>query len=241
MINIKNLHKSFGTNHVLNGIDLDFTRHGITAILGPNGSGKTTLIKSILGMVIPDSGSIRFMGESIKNKYAYRNHIGYLPQIARFPENLKPTELFQLLGNLKNTRPNLDNLIDRFNLGQHLNTRLGKLSGGTRQKINLLQAFGFDSPVIILDEPTAGLDPVSVIELKKLMREEEARGKIILLTTHIISFVEDMAEEMVFLLDGHIHFRGDKEALLNKYKQTNLEPAIADILRANAAPAQAIS
>ncbi|MCB0706506.1 MAG: ATP-binding cassette domain-containing protein [Saprospiraceae bacterium] len=234
MIQINQLYKSFGTNQVLKGIDLNLDKPGITAILGPNGSGKTTLIKSILGMVLPDQGHILFDGKPIHKKWAYRETIGYLPQIVRFPENLKPAEMFALIKNLRGQNPDLQHLINRFELEPFLQKRLGNLSGGTRQKINLVQAFGFDSKVLILDEPTAGLDPVSVIELKKLLEEERKKGKIILLTTHIISFVEEMAEQMVFLLDGHIHFKGDQKTLKSTFGDDRLERAIANILRKDA-------
>lgn len=231
MINIKELTKAFGANEVLRGIDLSFDEPGITAVLGPNGSGKTTLIKSVLGMVIPDQGVIEFAEKPIKRQWEYRDQINYLPQIARFPENLKGIELFRLVQRLRERTGDPQPLIERFELELFLHKKLGTLSGGTRQKMNIALAFMYDSPVLILDEPTTGLDPVALIELKNLIKEERSKGKIILCTTHIMSFVEEMAERVVFLLDGKIHYNGSLSGLLEQYHETNLEAAIASILQ----------
>lgn len=231
MITIKNLHKSYGKNPVLRGVDLSFDQPGrITAVLGPNGSGKTTLIKSVLGMVLPDDGAVFFEEQPIKGKWEYRSSIDYLPQIARFPDNLRVRELIAMI---KDIRPGASRdgvLIQRFGLEPYLDKYLANLSGGTRQKVNLTLALMYDSPVLILDEPTSGLDPVAMIQLKELILGERRQGKTIIITTHIINFVEEMADEIVFLLDGKIHFRGSQNKLKARYGQTQLERAIAKIL-----------
>ncbi|HHM21448.1 MAG TPA: ABC transporter ATP-binding protein [Bacteroidetes bacterium] len=233
MLTIQKLRKSFGKNQVLNGIDLNFDQAGITAVLGPNGSGKTTLIKCILGMVIPDNGLISFEGRDVSGQWTYREHINYLPQIARFPENLTGYELFDLVKDLRNGTANDRRLIQLFDLQPHLGKRLANLSGGTRQKINLVLAFMYDNPLIILDEPTAGLDPVALLRLKDLITGEKQKGKTILITTHIMSFVEEMADEVVFLLEGKIYFKGSLQHLLRQYGGGSLEYAIANILQGN--------
>ena len=232
MITIENLKKTFGRLEVLKDISLDFKKPGITAILGPNGSGKTTLIKSILGMALPVKGCIRFQGEDIKGRWAYRRQIDYLPQIARFPENLAVKELLWMIRDLRGGgQPDAERLIRLFALEPYLDKRLGTLSGGTRQKVNIVLSLMHDSPVLILDEPTSGLDPVAMIHLKELLVQEKERGKLILVTTHIMSFVEEMADEVVFLLEGHVHFRGSLQELKEKYDATSLERAIARILQ----------
>ena len=232
MITIQDLHKSFGKNEVLKGIDLNFDQPGITAVLGPNGSGKTTLIKCLLGMVIPDKGRICMDGQNVARQWAYRNHISYLPQIARFPDNLTGGELFRLVKDLRHGgTANDQELIKTFDLQPHLGKRLAHLSGGTRQKINLVLAFMYDNPLLILDEPTAGLDPVAMIRLKELIVREKERDKTILITTHIMGFVEEMADEIVFLLEGHIHFRGSLQSLKKQQSETSLEKAIAIMLQ----------
>ncbi len=230
MITIQNLHKAFGKNEVLKGIDLNFDKPGITAVLGPNGSGKTTLIKCVLGMVIPNKGCICMEGENIAGKWAYREHLSYLPQIARFPENLTGRELLSMVKDMRNGKASDQGLIKIFDLEPHLDKRLGNLSGGTRQKINLILTFMYDNPVIILDEPTAGLDPVALIHLKDLIEQEKQRGKTILITTHIMSFVEQIADEIVFLLEGKIHFKGSLRALKERFNEVSVEKAIANMM-----------
>lgn len=230
MIQIEKLHKHFGKLVVLDDLDLEIKTGGIFAILGPNGSGKTTLIKSILGMVIPQKGDIRFLGESILQKWDYRNRINYLPQIANFPANLTVQELIRMVKNLRPKAAHEAELIKIFGLEPFLNKKLGNLSGGTKQKVNLVLTFMFDSELIILDEPTTGLDPISLIHLKNLIRKEKEAGKTILITTHIMSFVEEMADQVVFLLDGKIYFKGTVDELKTATGQNDLEHAIAKII-----------
>ena len=230
MVSIKNLHKKFGKNHVLSGLDLTINEGGIFAVLGPNGSGKTTLIKSILGMVIPNKGEISVFGENVKNNSNYRHKIDYLPQIANFPSNLKVKELIRMIKDLRKTTNEDERLIELFKLQPFLNKKLGNLSGGTKQKVNIVLAFMFDSPLIILDEPTTGLDPISLIRLKDLIQTEKAKGKTILITSHIMSFVEEVSDEIVFLLEGQIYFKGSISELKTKTKQPDFEHAIASIL-----------
>ena len=230
MIEIKDLHKKFSKLTVLDGLDLEITKGGVFAILGPNGSGKTTLIKCLLGMVVPNKGTISYNNESVLKKWEYRNNLNYLPQIANFPANLSVIELIKMVKNLRPKTSNEQELIDLFGLKSFLNKKLGKLSGGTKQKVNLVLTFMFDSELIILDEPTTGLDPIALIHLKELIEKEKAKGKTILITTHIMSFVDEMADEIVFLLDGKIYFKGSIEALKKQTNNSNLEHAIAHLI-----------
>lgn len=231
MIEIKDLHKRYSKNKVLKGITLEIEKGGIFAVLGPNGSGKTTLIKSILGMVIPDKGSISLNGKNIKGDWKYRNEIDYLPQIANFPNNLSVNELIKMIKDLRSFKGDEDQrLIELFKLEPFLNKKLGNLSGGTKQKVNLVLTFMFDSPLIILDEPTTGLDPISHLRLKELIKSEKEKGKTILITSHIMNFVEEIADEIVFLLEGKIYFKGSIQQLKTKTEQPDFEHAIASIL-----------
>ncbi len=233
MVNIENLYKKFGNNEVLKGIELNIDQGGIFAVLGPNGSGKTTLIKSVLGMVIPNKGKITVLGENIKKNSTYRHKIDYLPQIANFPNNLKVRELIRMIKDLRGQTSSDQELISLFNLEPFLNKKLGNLSGGTKQKVNILLTFMFDSPLIILDEPTTGLDPISLIRLKEIIQKEKAKGKTILITSHIMSFVEEVSDEIVFILEGKIYFRGTISELKAKTSQPDFEHAIASILTHN--------
>jgi len=230
MIEISNLYKKFGKLTVLEGLNLEIKSGGIFAVLGPNGSGKTTLIKSILGMVIPDKGDIKIEDKSVLKKWEYRNQINYLPQIANFPANLTVSELIAMVKNLRAKKAKDQDLISLFGLGSFLDKKLGNLSGGTKQKVNILLTFMFDSDLLILDEPTTGLDPISLIHLKEIIQKEKDRGKTILITTHIMSFVEEVADEIVFLLDGVIHFKGSIKSLKAQTNQTDVEHAIAQLM-----------
>lgn len=230
MIAIQQLQKSFGRLEVLKGINLTFDKPGIIAVLGPNGSGKTTLMKSILGMVLPTNGSIEVDGHPIAGQWDYRRQIAYLPQIARFPENLTVRELLAMISDIRGGSAHPEPLIEQFGLQSCLDQRLRNLSGGTKQKVNLTLGLMYDTPIIIMDEPTAGLDPVALIQLKAIMQAERSRGKMILLTTHIMSLVEEMADEIVFLLEGHIYFRGAIEEILALQQENSLERAIAALL-----------
>ncbi len=233
MVTLENVHKKFQKNHVLSGVDLSIKEGGIFAILGPNGSGKTTLIKSVLGMVIPDSGTITVCNENIRKSASYRHQIDYLPQIANFPGNLKVKELIKMIKDLRGNTDKDQELIKLFQLTPFLNKKLSNLSGGTKQKVNIVLTFMFESPIIILDEPTTGLDPISLIRLKKLIQTEKEKGKTIIITSHIMSFVEEVADEIVFLLEGKIYFKGSLNQLKTKTKQHDLEHAIASILTQN--------
>ncbi|HXH17976.1 MAG TPA: ABC transporter ATP-binding protein [Chitinophagales bacterium] len=233
MVEIKFLEKSFGRLKVLRGVDLIIRKGSLTAILGPNASGKTTIIKSILGLVIPDKGEIIVDGIPVRRNWNYRNTIGYMPQIARFPENLTIRELISMLKDIRGSNGSADGLLDLFELQPALNQSLRNLSGGTRQKVNAVMALMFDAPLLIMDEPTSGLDPVSLIKLKEYIVKERENGKTILLTTHIMGLVEELADEIVFLLEGKIYFQGSVQQLLSRYREERVERAIAKMMEQN--------
>ena len=231
MIEFKDVHKKYGKLEVLKGVSFTIKDGGIFAILGPNGSGTTTSMKSFLGMVIPTKGDIFFNGKSIKNQWAYREQISYLPQIANFPSNLKVKELIAMIKNIKKLPCHDQELIELFGLQKHLNKSLGNLSGGTKQKVNLVLTFMVDVPVLVLDEPTSGLDPIAILALKKLILREKEKGKTILITSHILSFIEELSDEILFILEGNIYFRGTPQQLLETTQKNNFQEAIAELLK----------
>ena len=230
MIAYRNIFKSFGHNTVLKDISIQFEEGVITAIMGPNGSGKTTLIKSFLGLVIPDKGVIDFRETNILRSHDYRNQVAHLPQIARFPENLTAAEIISMIKDLREGKTNEEYFIGLFNLSGEMNKKMGTLSGGNRQKVNLVLALMYDTPIIILDEPGTGLDPNSRINLKKYLDDSRSSGKTILITTHMINFVEEMADNVLFLMDGKVYFDGSLQTLLKEHNGVGLEKAIANIL-----------
>ena len=233
MLEIRGLSKNYGRLNVLNDANINFEEAGIYAVLGPNGSGKTTLIKSILGMVLPDKGEIIFDGKKINGDCDYRKQISYLPQIARFPDNLTGRELISMVKDLRGQNGNEGFLIEHFGLENQLDKNLKYLSGGTKQKINLVLSLMFDSPVLIFDEPTAGLDPLALIRFKEILISLKEEGKIIILATHIINLVEEIADSIIFLLEGKIYFNGPASELLMSQDTYSFEKAIAQILESN--------
>ena len=226
MISIRELNKSYRKNHVLKDINLEINDPGIYAIVGPNGSGKTTLLKSIIGLVIPDKGEIEIGGIYVKDSPLYRNEISYLPQIVRFPENLRVFELIRLIKDIRNQDGNEEPLIDLFKLEPELKKKLRNLSGGTMQKINMVLGFLFDTPILILDEPTISLDPVSISKFKKIISQKRQQGKIIIYTTHIMSLAEEFSDNIIILLEGRIIFNGGLTEILHVSGAESLENAI---------------
>ncbi|MDN6310933.1 MAG: ATP-binding cassette domain-containing protein, partial [Psychroflexus sp.] len=150
-----------------------------------------------------------------------------------FPSNLGVMELIKMIKDLRGTHADYDALIKLFKLEPFLNKKLNNLSGGTKQKVNIVLAFMFDSQLIILDEPTTGLDPVALIHLKDLIKREKEKGKTILVTSHIMSFVEEISDEIVFILEGKIYFKGNLQELREKTGESEFEHAIANLLMKN--------
>jgi Cu-processing system ATP-binding protein len=231
MIELRGLLKRFGATPALRAIDLAIACSRVTAIVGPNGAGKTTLMKTLLGLTHRDGGRILFDGERIGSDPAYRARIGYMPQIARFPENLTGAELIAFVRDLRGNPAEVDDdLIERFQLGDHLGKPLRALSGGTRQKVNAVLAFLFRPDVLVLDEPTSGLDPVSSAILRDKILEVRAAGRTVIVTSHVLSDLDAIADDIVFLSDGQVAFAGPVHDLKLATRQLSLERAIAQVM-----------
>ena len=234
MIEIKNISKKFGKLEVLKNVSASCNSGQCIALIGPNGCGKTTLIKSILGMVIPDSGSMEFNEKSIFGDYLYREKIGYMPQIGRYPDTMTIGEIIEMVKKIRNSKDNLDeDLFRDFEIEKMLNKQMRTLSGGTTQKISAVLAFLFNPDVLILDEPTAGLDPLAAEVLKEKIIKEKEKGKLILITSHLLSELDDLISEIIFMQDGKIFFHKKVNELKEETQEDKISKAIAKILRAN--------
>lgn len=236
MIEVRRLTKSYGSRYALRDVTAAFEPARITAIVGPNAAGKTTLIKSLLGLVRPTCGEVRFDGSIVNGTAAFRAKVGYMPQTPSFPANLTGNEVLDLLRGIRGASSPVDEeLLDTLRLGVELEKPARALSGGTRQKLNAACAFLFAPEVLILDEPTAGLDPLSSSVLKDKIVAERCRGRTVILTSHVVAEIEELAEEVVFLMDGAVRYIGPLDRLKLGTREHNLERAIATIMREVAA------
>jgi Cu-processing system ATP-binding protein len=230
VIEVRGVRKRFGALQVLDGIDLAIRPGRVTAVVGPNGAGKTTLIKCVLGLANPDAGVIVVDGVPASRDGQYRAAIGYMPQIARFPENLSAADLFDMMRDLRDTAARDEELIETLGLREHLDKPLRVLSGGTRQKVNASLAFLFAPSVLILDEPTSGLYPVSSGVVKDKILAERAKGRTCVLTSHVMTELEELADDIAFLVEGRIRFSGAVNLLKRMTRQLSLERAIAQVM-----------
>ncbi|KGO84132.1 Cu-processing system ATP-binding protein [Flavobacterium cauense R2A-7] len=232
MIHITDLNKKFGKLEVLKNVNLNCNKGECIALIGPNGCGKTTLIKSILGMVLPDKGQITFNEKSIKNEYLYREKIGYMPQIGRYPDNMTIGQVIDMIKRIRNTNQELDqDLLKAFELEKMFDKQMRTLSGGTTQKVSATLAFLFNPDVLILDEPTAGLDPLASEILKEKIIKEKEKGKLILITSHLLSELDDLITELIFMQEGNMLFHKKIAELKTETNENKISKAIAKILK----------
>lgn len=240
MIRFSNISKRFGRFQALDSINLQLGTGRAIALIGPNGSGKTTLIKCLLGMVVPDTGTITFQQKDILHDHTYRADIGYMPQIGRYPDNMTIGQLIDMMKDIRQSadraagqssaHPLDEDLIKDLGLQPLFHKRMRSLSGGTRQKVSACLAFLFDPAVLVLDEPTAGLDPVSSGMLKEKIDAETAKGKLVLITSHILSELDDLVDEVVYLQEGRVRFHKTIPQLQADTGEQKLVRAIAHIM-----------
>ena len=232
MIIASNVSKKFGKLKALDDVSVTCNKGECIALIGPNGCGKTTLIKSILGMVVCDSGFITFNGKNIKHNWKYRADIGYMPQIGRYPENMTIGQVLDMMKDIRGNNVDLldEELISQFGLTEILNKRMRTLSGGTRQKVSAALAFLFNPGVLILDEPTAGLDPVSSEILKAKIVTEKNKGKLVLITSHVLSELDELISQVIYMQEGKLCFHKSIKSLQEDTGEEKLSKAIASIM-----------
>jgi Cu-processing system ATP-binding protein len=232
MIEIQHVSKRFGRLLVLRDVNLTCERGQCIALIGPNACGKTTLIKCILGMVIPTSGTIQFDGKPIANHFQYRDRIGYMPQIGRYPDNMSIGQVVDMILDIRNSTEELDQqLIEEFDLRAMFHKKMSTLSGGTTQKVSAALAFLFNPDVLILDEPTAGLDPLAAEILKEKIISERQKGKLLLITSHMLSELDDLVTHVILMQDGDIRFHMPTATLKEETQTNSLAKAITHVLR----------
>ncbi|WP_304343909.1 ABC transporter ATP-binding protein [Chryseobacterium koreense] len=233
MIEVKQLTKKFGKFTAVKDATLDLQDGHSIALIGPNGCGKTTMIKCILGLNVVEEGDILVNEKSVKDHYLYRKDIGYMPQIGRYPENMTIGHTIQMI---KDTRKlpeeHLDTeLLEAFELEKIYDKKMGNLSGGTTQKVSAVLAFMFDPKIIILDEPTAGLDPLASEILKKKIIKEKNKGKLILITSHLLSELDEIVSEIIFMNEGKVLVHQSVDELLKQTNSGKISESIVSILK----------
>lgn len=204
MIQVKNISKTYRDIKALDNFSYDFTG-GIYAILGPNGSGKSTLMNIMTDNLSCDSGTISFT-DTNSSTFSKTIKIGYVPQYPGLYPNFTAFEMMDysaILNNAKNRTAQIRELMDVFELTEHSNKRIKALSGGTKQRLAIAQSFLGNPDLVILDEPTAGLDPLQRIIFKNYISSRD-KNMTIIISTHIVSDVEDIADRVIFLKKGQI-------------------------------------
>ena len=204
-IEVKSLSKTFGHREVLHRIDFSVEAGTVYGMIGPNGAGKTTTMRCLLDIIRPTGGEIRILGEDPRKAGpALRRRIGYLPGELFLEARISGRKLLShyqaISGPVRAGR--IDELADRLNLDLDRHTR--KLSKGNKQKLGLIQAFMHDPPLLVLDEPTSGLDPLVQQEFLAMVQEAQDQGKTIFLSSHVLSEIQQAADEVAILREGKI-------------------------------------
>lgn len=238
---IKGLSKSYdGKKDALNSLDLVIP-NGMFGILGRNGSGKSTLMNIIATILQPSKGTVTINGIEIKNSQKIRQMIGYLPQDFDFYPNMKVSEVLYYLGFLsKINQTDFDKYVDlilrKVNLIDYKNKKVKSLSGGMKKRLGIAQAILHDPKVIIVDEPTAGLDPEERVRLRNLL-SDLAENKIVIISTHIVSDIESTCNRIAILDKGSLVYKGDIPSLIQQSDdhiyEINLSPSELESFREN--------
>lgn len=232
MIELINISKSFGKTQALRNVSLHLKSNHCVGLIGPNACGKTTIIKSILSMVVPDSGHIYVNGSDIKGNVMYKQAIGYMPQIGRYPENMTVSEVINMVRDIRNFNGVEDKqLYEAFGIDNFASKKMRTLSGGTTQKVSATLAFLFDPQILILDEPTAGLDPMSSEILRHKIISERSKGKLVMITSHLLSELDDMLTDVVFMQEAEVLFNKSADELYFETGEVRISRAISKLLK----------
>jgi Cu-processing system ATP-binding protein len=224
--------KRYGKQWALRAVNARFAEGEVVMVIGPNGSGKTTLIKCLLGLVRVTEGAIHVNGTAINGDPAYRAAIGYMPQLAEFPKELTVEQLLRMMNDIRDARSGStdDRLIHDLGVEALLEKRIGALSGGMRQKVSAVLAFRYRPNILVLDEPTAGLDPVSAGRLLDAVMRAKRNGATVLITSHIMEEVQRLGDRVAYLEDGRLRFNLPPETITEVTGERTLSLALPKYL-----------
>ena len=230
ILELKNIQKSFGEKKVLRGISFSAEGGRAFGLLGRNGAGKTTAIRILMGVFPADGGEVLLDGKPLDHR---RVGIGYLPEErGLYPKKIIVDQLVyfaELKGmKKKDAVAAVDRWLERLGMAEYRNKRLDTLSKGNQQKIQLVTALAHDPDIVILDEPFSGLDPVNAMLLKDVVREEIARGKIVLFSSHQMGYIEEFCDSIAIIHEGSVSITGDLKAIKRAYVRDRLVVSTQD-------------
>lgn len=213
-LEIKNLSKNYKKKEAVKNVDVTLSP-GICGLLGANGAGKTTLMRMMSGILEPSEGTVLYCGKDIRNNIQYRSEFGFLPQEIQFSKDFTVIDYLEYIAALKNipmdvTKKRIDNLLSILTLEDVRKKKIVKLSGGMKRRVGIAQAMINDPKVLILDEPTAGLDPGERINFRNFL-VVTSKERIVVLSTHIVSDIEDIANYVMIMKDGELNRVVSKE------------------------------
>lgn len=222
ILTIKQISKNFGDKIALHEIDLEFTA-GVYGILGANGSGKTTLMRILASVMKPSTGNVLLDGQDVTMMdHQYRELIGYLPQHVGLYKNFSAEKFLKYIASLKGlskmgTEEKVNEVLDLVGLFEHRKEKVGKFSGGMKRRVGIAQALLNDPKILIVDEPTAGLDPKERIRFRNLL-SKISTNRIVLLSTHIVSDIEFIAKEVLILKEGRLIKKRDTTKTIKRFR-----------------------
>jgi ABC-2 type transport system ATP-binding protein len=244
-IETHDLTKNFGTIKAVNKLDLQVKVGSIHGFLGPNGAGKSTTIKMLLGLLKPNKGEIKILEETVRwDNQKTRQKVGYMPELPKFPKHLKAQELLELYGQMyglqkQKLEKKVPELLDLVGLSGREQSKIGQYSKGMQQRLGIAQAILADPELLVLDEPSIGLDPVGIVEVRDLIKSIAKEGRTIFLSSHLLNEIQQICTDVTIINHGSSLASGTLENVTNSMsKKTiltievlNLKEQIVDAIK----------